>query len=371
MDVQQALEDVFQRDGAEALPSPPVALRIAQLVRWGDWAIPEMARLAAADPAIAVDILCAPGAGRGSGRSASIPQALRRIGDRGLARIASRVAREADAIAHGPFAVQRRAAWRDALAAAVLCRELAHMRGLPEDDAYACGLLHDIGRIAGLSLVERLTAGASAPDAGALGWPPVVSRSHAELGAELAERRGLPAAVVDAIALHHCDAVQPARSPALVRVVRTIDAALRVFSMDEPRSEDLLALSDLAWWEAERIGDLRPGVTARVVALDLDEPLPMASSRARRPAARRGTMVLRVAGREYAATDFAAHELTVVGPVPLGEGALVEVERIEPSGPTFLARVALSWTEGDRHRSVLVPIAVCIPSGLPPEPVIA
>jgi putative nucleotidyltransferase with HDIG domain len=369
VDVPQALAEVFERDGAVVEPSPPVALRIARLVRNRDWAIPEMARLAAADPAIAVELLCAPAARRGGARSASIPRALDLVGVRGLAKIASDVARGAEGVAAGPFSALRRAAWRDALSAAVLCRELARMRGLPEDDAYACGLLHDLGRIAGLSLVERLAAGARACDVDALGWPPIVSRWHARLGAELAERRGLPATVVDAMALHHSDAPEPARSPALVRVVRTIDAALRVFGADEPRPEDLVALGDLAWWEAERIGDTRQGVAAMIDALDSQE-VPSAGA-ARRTASRSGTVVLRIAGREHAATSVSLHGLMIVGPVPLGEGALVEVERFEPTGPAFHARVALSWTEGDRYRAILVPVALRDPPGVPPRPAAA
>ncbi len=369
VDYQQALAGMFERDGANAEPSPPIALRIARLVRGGDWAIPDMARLAAADPAIALELLCAPAAHRGCGRSASIPRALGRIGDRGLVRIARGVARGAEGIAAGPFAALRRVAWRDALAAAMLCRELARMRGLPEDDAYACGLLHDLGWIVGLSLVERLTAGARACHAVTLGWPPVVSHMHTALGAELAERRGLPATVVDAIALHHSDAPKSGRSRALVRVVRTVDAALRVFGGGEPGPEDLVALCDLAWWEAERIGDVRQGVEARIDAFDA-ESAPGAGAQ-RGTVSRSGTIVLRIAGREHSATGFAPHALMVVGPAPLGEGALVEVERFEPPGPAFHARVALSWTEGDRHRALLVPLALCAPPGASPRPATA
>ncbi len=370
VDVQRAFADVFERGGAVAEPSPPIALQVARLLRHGDWAIPEMARLAAADPAIAVEVLCTPAARRGCGRSASISRALERIGDRGLAAIAKNVALGAETVAAGPFAALRRSAWRDALAAAMLSRDLARMRGISGDDAYACGLLHDLGRILGLSLVERLAAGARTGDGDLLGWPTLVSSWHTVLGAEFAARRGLPPAVIDAIALHHSAAPEPPRSPALVRIVRTVDAILRVIGEEEPGPEDLVALSDLSAEEAERIGDARSGVSARIDALDV-RPGDVGAVSAQGGTSRGGTVVLRIAGRDHAAIGFARNELMVTGPAPLGEGALVEVERFEPPGAAFHARVALSWTEGDTHRAILVPIALSGPAGAPPQPAAA
>ncbi len=367
MDVQQAIADLFAREEATADASPGIATRVAALLRTRDFAIADLAQLAACDPAIAVELLCAPEA-RGTA-GASIPRALESVGERGLVAIAGTVARGAVESASGPLAPERRGAWRQALSSAVLCRELARVRGLPEDDAYACGLLHDIGRILALSALEQLSAGSRADGAEpALGWHRIVARWHVPLGAVFASRRGLPNAVVDTIALHHADpAAAPSRSPELVRIVRTVDSVLRVLGGGAPTEADLPPISELDAREAERLAIARDALLPRLAALDAvpaAAPHAAAALRGAAPGARTRGVVLRIAGHEYAGCGFAAGQLVVAGAVALGEGGLVEVEPIQPWRARFHAVVVASWADGGVQHAIVAPLAL---SGAPAD----
>lgn len=357
MDVQQAIADLFAREEATAEPSPGIALRLASLLRGGDYAMAELERLAVADPAIAVELLCA--ARHAGDLEASLPRALARIGERGLFTIASSVARRAEGFAALPLAAARRSAWRHALVSAVLCRELARERGLPGDAAYACGLLHDIGQLVALSAVEQLASGARA-GAAAPGWQRIVARWHAPLGAAFAARRGLPAPVADAIALHHSDPPLPqGRSPELVSVVRTVDATLRVLGGELPATADLPSIAELSTREAERLASARDTVVRHVDELDAvpgPHPAPASSAAPPRAAGGRG-ILFRIAAREYAATGLAAGHLVLTGPAPLGEGALVDVEPVESGGGAFQVIVIAGWQDGNRHRAIVAPLS--------------
>jgi hypothetical protein len=71
---------------------------------------------------------------------------------------------------------------------------------------------------------------------------------------------------------------------------------------------------------------------------------------------------LRLAGREYVATSFAAHQLIVSGPAPLGEGALLEVVVLDRRRGPFHARVLSSWEDGPRFGAILLPLGLSGPS---------
>ena len=71
---------------------------------------------------------------------------------------------------------------------------------------------------------------------------------------------------------------------------------------------------------------------------------------------------LQVAGAEFAAIGFARHQLVVAGPVPLGEGALLEVEVLDRRRAPFHARVLASWSDGPRFGAILLPLGLSGPS---------
>lgn len=369
VDVERAIAELLARDDAVVPAGRAIAHRIAALLEGRDLAVDELAHIASADPGIAAEVLSAAGALSGGEAPASLPLAIARIGDLELLRIAREAARGAARTARGPLDAQLRQAERSAVACALLCRELARARRLDADAAWLCGLLHDVGRLTALSAIERLAAGARLPWAAGGRWEGLVERWHVSLGVSAAERLGLPRVVLDAIAFHHAERLDPGRSPELVRLVRTAGAIVRAAWDEPPAAGDEAAIADLSDGEAEHLAPVVAALPSALSPLECraGPGAPRAAGAGEAPALHesKGDGVrLYVAGREYAAVGFAPYQLLVSGPAPLGEGALLEVELIERRGLAFHARVLLAWGEGERFGAILMPLALAGPATL-------
>jgi putative nucleotidyltransferase with HDIG domain len=369
--LDDAMADLLARGAVELPLYPAVALRLADLVRGGDFGLDELARLASSDQALATDLLRAANSAyhRRGGVIASIPQAVARLGADELARIALASGLGAVANARGPLAALRRRAWHDALASALLCRELARARGVAREDAFTCGLLHDFGRIIAISALERISGGSrpGAPMPRRF-WEAVVDRYHVGIGATLAARWELPRVVAEAIALHHADSPRDATAPELVAVVRAVDPVVGLLgeraSLGIDDAASIARLSEADVDALERALQLLPGFVAAFEREPgppdrtlLEPPRPASALEPPPPGVR-----LDVAGRTYDVTGLAPHQLLVRGPAPLPEGLLLEVEPRHPAGAAFHARVLLCWPEGEGFGAALAPFALTGPA---------
>jgi len=370
--LDDAMADLLARDAVELPTYPVIALRLAELMRGGDFGLDELARLASSDQALATDLLRAANSAyyRRGDLIVSIPQAVARVGAEELARIALASGLGAAANARGPLAALRRRAWHDGLASALLCRELARARGLAHEDAFTCGLLHDFGRIIAISALERIAGGArSGRPMPQRFWDAVVDRYHVGLGATLAARWGLPSAVAEAIALHHAGSIEGAAAPGLLEVVRVVDPIVGLLgeraSLGLDEAAAIASLSDPDADALERALQMLAGFVASFErepappdrALLAPPPRPITTLDPPEAGVRLG-----VGGEAFAVTGFAPQQLVVRGPVPLPEGLLLEIEARHPPGPTFHARVLLCWPEGDRFGAVLAPFALTGPA---------
>jgi putative nucleotidyltransferase with HDIG domain len=370
--LDEAIQDLLARDAVQFPPYPAVALKIAQLVRAADFGLDELAKLVTSDQALASDLLRvanSPVYSHGIS-TASIPAAVSRVGAQELARIALASGLGATALARGPLAVLRRRTWRDGLAAALLCRELARVRGLAPEDAFTCGLLHDFGRVVAISAIERIAAGQRPARAmSAQFWNAVVDRHHLELGMTLARRWSLPRVVADAIALHHEETADGADDPEQLRVLQTVDPLVTLLADRSFLAPGLAAVASLSPADAEalkRVLRLLPGFLASF------EREPGLADRAllaeERPAAqwppqpKDRRVRFRIAGQDYEATGFGPHQLFVRGPVPLPEELLLEVEALHDPDLVFHARVLLCWPDGERFGALLMPFALTGPA---------
>lgn len=363
-EVEAAIGELMARGEVRIAPWRGIAWRIRALLEHGDFALDHLVHLASADPAVAARVL-AEAARAGGAAPASLPLAVARIGHGALLAIAREAARACE---RGPLDGLRRAAWRAAVGSALLSRALARARGLDGDAAWLCGLLHDVGGLAGLAAVERLSAGARFQRGPSPHWERCLERWHVPLGLSLAAQHGLPAEVVDAISLHHSPSADLARSRELVRVVRTADAVLRALGEAAADPQDEEAIAALTEDEATRLAPALVVLPRTLAALEAREPAREAPGPGVGPLAapvreRRGEGVrLRLAGAEYVATGVAPHQLVVRGAAPLGEGAVLEVEPLDRRGAPFHARVLLSWAEGARFGAVLAPFALGWPA---------
>jgi hypothetical protein len=100
----------------------------------------------------------------------------------------------------------KRSAWRRNIASAALCDELANLRGVPREDAFLCGLLHDYGRLIAVSSLEEILA--AMPEVGVRPlafWESLAERRRVELGTLLATKWRLPKVFQEVMAVQYAD----------------------------------------------------------------------------------------------------------------------------------------------------------------------
>jgi HD-like signal output (HDOD) protein len=102
---------------------------------------------------------------------------------------------------------------------------MAQMTGtIDADEAYAAGLLHDIGRVVVLRAMNELTL-RNKIDLGPQGPSlavPVMDFLHVRMGARLLEMWGLPEVLALPALWHHTNDLPP-RQPDMVRLVKAMD----------------------------------------------------------------------------------------------------------------------------------------------------
>ena len=366
VDLESSLRDVLLREEPEVPPAHTTLDALAALEPTGDLALDELRRYAFADPAIAVALLEAANP-TGTEAIASLPGAEARLGEAGLVRVVrATLDRERSASSGGPLAAAQRRGWRAAVVSAMLCRELARDRGVRPDEAYVCGLLHDVGRLAAFAAFERLVAGTRPRPVPLRRWEALADRWHVALGLAVAERHSLPQSVVEVIALHHPGRARPEDAPLspLLRIVRSVDELVSVL-MQGADSGAAVEGADLTSGEAAHLSEAVTRMLDHVAKLERRPPprerAPGEAPPPLRESLREGVR-LRLAGREYVAVGFAPHQLLVAGPAPLGEGALLEVEILDRRFAPFHARVLTAWQDGARFGAILLPLALSGPS---------
>ncbi len=168
--------------------------------------------------------------------------------------------------------------WFHGLSVAVTARKLAlHLGYANSEEAYLAGLLHDVGRLALLSIA----ADRYLPMFGAFTGEQELMRqeqalfglTHAEVGAWLAERWKLHALLIDSILYHHESIDRVRQAHPLVQIVMLANL------INTPASPELAASqADLAFWHLDppQVMDMLESVQAEVrgVAAELGIELP-------------------------------------------------------------------------------------------------
>ncbi len=203
----------------ERLPALPVtAAKAVALLSKGNPAASEVERLFRADEGLAAATLRRANSAAhaaGSTRSFGLREAIARLGNKALLRIAL------EHSAAGPlqdggkcFGLERGALWRSSLGGAAVAERLAYESGLADPDlCFSAALLRDIGKLAldALAGSERALSWQHEDDHRAFSQVEEerFGIDHAALGAMLAERWKLPGDVVNAIRHHHLPPDQP------------------------------------------------------------------------------------------------------------------------------------------------------------------
>jgi HD-like signal output (HDOD) protein len=125
----------------------------------------------------------------------------------------------------GALVALRRRAWRESLTCARVASWVAPMFHASAADAFVAGLLHDIGRVPAIGLLEQLlTEHPEADTRSEDGWWALVEQHHVALGALLARSWGLPALLAGAISQHHALEF----SSPLLETLRVADEVVRL-----------------------------------------------------------------------------------------------------------------------------------------------
>ncbi len=135
--------------------------------------------------------------------------------------------------AYRRFGLPERLLWSHSIACGIGARHLARAFA-PEclDDAFICGLLHDVGKVVLLNEAPDAYAAVmkradAAKEASVTAERAILGYTHAELGATVAEQWHYPAIIRDVVRLHHAEDERLAASgdEHVVRVVALVDLA--------------------------------------------------------------------------------------------------------------------------------------------------
>ncbi|HEY4219803.1 MAG TPA: HDOD domain-containing protein [Myxococcota bacterium] len=151
---------------------------------------------------------------RGRQTIVTVQHAIARLGRDKLRQIALVVALKSRTFRVPGFDEELQLIVRHGFATAVFAQAIARGRAGNAEEAFLCGLLHDLGKL--VLLQAALDAGASAR----LEILRVVDELHAAAGAGIAKAWGLSANVALAMAQHHGSDVD---APAAVHIVRLAD----------------------------------------------------------------------------------------------------------------------------------------------------
>jgi HD-like signal output (HDOD) protein len=282
LDIENAMTAMVARAAVSLPPYPAIALKLGALVSQETFGLQEVVRLVSADAALAVDLLrYASSSAYGRGSVTSIQQAVSRLGAKEVVRLAVASALAKTAHAPGPLQTMKRSAWQRNIASAALCEELATLRGLPREDAFLCGLLHDYGRLIAISALEEILA--AMPEAGVRPlafWDLLVERRRVELGTLLATRWRLPKVFQDVIAIQDAD-VGAGTGPnaKMVDVVAASDALVQLLLSNHHVDADALrSVPRLDDRERARLADVMPTIPSVIASFEGDaEERPRAS----------------------------------------------------------------------------------------------
>lgn len=197
---------------------PPVAGAVMELLRSLDdenLDATHLARKIGHDPVLSARVLKivnSPFYGV-TGQVSSLQEAVMVLGFSSVRRLALAVSLNVSFPAHSHGEADPRRLWRHSFCVALCGQALARLVRVDPESAFTAGLLHDIGRIALLSVDP---AGFAAVLAARVQHPTleaaetaVLGFTHAEFGARLLERWHLPAILVRAVEFHH----QPDTAP--------------------------------------------------------------------------------------------------------------------------------------------------------------
>ena len=184
-------------------PLPQVASQVVALTTDPNATADQLRTLIQQDPILTAKIFkTANSAGAGSPRPIeSLQEAIRWLGLNTVANFAVALSLKSNVFNDRGYEHEVQDLWMQAVATAFYAKTLAAVSGHNPDNAFLCGLLHSIGKLAVVHQVNQ-SQGASSPP---LRWSVIVTllrQSYIEVGRRLAEAWQFPTPVKEAIMFH-------------------------------------------------------------------------------------------------------------------------------------------------------------------------
>lgn len=236
-----------------AKPFPIAARRLDELTRNPTTRIEQVVAVLESDPALSVRLLrLVNSAGYGlKVRCSSVRHAAVLVGTRRLNQVATTAAILDLFDGSSSLGMEL---LEHATVVGSLCRYLAVHLGLPHDELFTCGFLHDIGKLMLLDsererYAELLTEYGQAPDQIHIAERKLFGFDHAVLGAHVLKAWNIPEPVPRVIAWHHSPAraLQDTVLAGMVETLRLADTLAYLLPMADARlAIDLVAAGDAA-----------------------------------------------------------------------------------------------------------------------------
>ena len=359
----------IKKDDIEILPYPVVATRLRKVMDSGDFGASDLEEVVKTDQALAATVLRHGNAAafRGTSRVSELGQAISRIGATELERVVLAAALGTHVCSDSALRVLRFHIWRDALLSAHFCQLLAKQRKINPREAFLCGLLHDLGLVVAVGIMETIiTEDEAFSPMPAAHWKQLAQEQHVELGLVLANRWELPEVYSEVISRHH---EAPSEPSPMVELVRTVDDLVDLLNRVPHLSEERLVPLFADEEERKTIWSRLGTVCALVTALGQPPASPQSrdfcsaehSSLDAESAKEAGfTVTLQSTPPvHYTAQRMDQGTIQIVGKTRQQTGTLVkialdlELERLE-----IWAKVAGSSTAGKDHRVELTPFGL-------------
>lgn len=216
---------------------PGVAMEVTDVARQDHADARAIAELLRKDQAMAAHVLRVVASPVYSGRTqiVSLQQAVARLGVQKIREIALAIAFRVGVFKLKGFEAEITALFQHSVSAAMFAQELARVTRRNVEDAFMCGLLHDVGKpvilqaLAAILAEQRLQASPQALLA-------ATAELHSDVGGVLAEAWNLPPAVEMSIRYHHSGA-PPEAHLSSVHITSLADA-LSHFAFEPARTPE-------------------------------------------------------------------------------------------------------------------------------------
>lgn len=231
--VSEGLRRVFGSPGYKPPMLPSVALEIHELSCNPDVNTEKLIALLERDPMLAGQVLKVANSPIFRGRDAetSLRNAVLRLGLKNLGEVVFELALHMRVFRSAEYSDLMEDLRRHSTACANLCRLLATKAGQDPENAFLCGLLHDIG-IAAILIVLGERRKSDPPLEGAV-LDEVVRQTHEDVSGMLAKLWKLPGDVVEVVSHHHArEAVESAPLLSSVVVVADVLSTKLGFAVD-------------------------------------------------------------------------------------------------------------------------------------------